>query len=143
MTKLKFIAALAFCVSLTPVFAQSLAEKEKFASQEKMIADDVESAAKKCKVTIPVKFDWSTFKDIDFMKNSPAGYCDNVFSAIGSICERSEDALKSVQSKIKSVTCKHSSPHILSLENGELVYGMDVNDSNISDMVRAFLMEKL
>jgi len=144
MSKVKLVATLAFCVFLTPAFAQSLTERLQYASEEKSMAKAVESIAEKCKVTIPVKFDWSTFKDFDFRRFSPSGYCRIAFSAIGDICEMSEDGLKSVQSKVKSLTCKQASPSNLTLENGELVYGFDFkNDYNVRDWVRAFLVEKL
>ena len=149
MLKVKLVATLAFFVfltpvSLTPVFAQSLTERIQYASEDKSMAKAVESIAGKCKVTIPAKIDWSTFKGFDFKTFSPSGYCRIAYSAIGDICEMSEDGLKSVQSRVKGLTCKQASPSTLTLENGELVYGFDFkNDYNVRDMVRAFLIEKL
>jgi len=142
MSKVKFVATLAFCAFLTPAFAQSLAEREKYATYDKELAKNAEDMVKECKVAIPVKLDWSTVKDIK--EYNPAGYCDNAFWAVKEICRGSEEGLKAVQSKIKSVTCKQSSPHILSLENGELVYGIDFkNDTNIGQMVLKYLKDNL
>jgi len=144
MSKVKLVVTLAFCVFLTPAFAQSLAERKQYAFEDKSMAKEAESIAKKCRVTIPAKIDWNTFKDFDFKVFSPSSYCRIAFSAIGDICEISEDGLKSVQSKVKSLTCKQASPSTLTLENGELVYSFDFkNDYNIRDKVRAFLLEKL
>jgi len=147
MSKVKLIATLAFCVFLTPAFAQSLADREARAYAEKKVAENVDFyLTKKCKLTIPVKFDWSTFKDFDFTgrKDYVPGNCSAALDGMARICGTSEDALKSVQSKIKSVTCKNASPSTLALENGELVYGIDFDkDSNITERVEKFLMEKL
>jgi len=145
MLKSKYLAAFFLCAFLTPAFAQSLAEKEKQAHEDKAIAEAAESTFKKCKVNIKVTFDWSTFNMAEIKKNnnSVSSYCEDALSAINYICEHSEDGLKAVQDKIKSLTCKQSSPHILSLQNGEMVYGIDFKDSNIMDMVRKYLMDNL
>lgn len=57
MLKLKYAAILALCVSLTPAFAQSLAEKKKHAEIESSISKKAEIVAKACGATINVKFD--------------------------------------------------------------------------------------
>jgi hypothetical protein len=143
MSKFKLAAALALCAFLTPAFAQSLAEREKFAYQEKELAKEAEHTAEICKTDIKVKFDWSTFNKEDIKEYSPSGFCGEALSGIRHVCEHSEDGLKSVQSKIKGLTCKQSSALALSLENGELVFGFGFKDSNLSDKVRTFLMDNL
>jgi hypothetical protein len=143
MQKLKFVATLGLCVFLTPAFAQSLAEKEKYAAEEKKMVQTVENTAKQCKTEIKVNFDWSTFKKEDFAKYSPSGYCGNAFKALNAVCTGSDLGLQAVQSKVKSVTCKQAAPRSLSLKNGELVFGIDYNAVNDYDAVVAFLKENL
>ena len=143
MLKLKFVATLGLCVFLTPAFAQTLAEKEKYATEEKAMVRSVENTAKQCKTEIKVKFDWSSFKKEDLGKYSPSGYCDNVFSALNSVCTGSDDGLKAVQGNVKSVTCKQASPRSLSLKNGELIFGIDYKAANDYDAVVEFLKNNL
>jgi len=148
MSKLKLATTLAFCVLLTPAFAQSLAEREARRIVDNTIQGYVGSYAGDCNVA--VKIDWSTFKDGDAKalvqkSKSPAEFCKFALDAVGQVCRKSSDAKKALQSNVKSVTCKQASPSTVTLENGELVYGMDFNGqaTDARDKVREFLMEKL
>ncbi len=143
MLKFKYVAALGLCVFLTPAFAQSLAEKEKYAAEEKEIASSVENTARQCKTNIKVKFDWSSFKKKDLEERGAATFCNAAFSALNDVCTSSDAGLKAVQSKVKSVTCKQSSPRSLSLKNGELVFGIDYNAANDHEAVLTFLKNNL
>jgi len=144
MSKVKFVSALAFCVFLTPAFAQSLVEREARAEVEKSLAKKVEFyTTKYCKVNIPAKIDWSTFNSDE---RGLADYCAVALFTISRICEDSEDGMKSVQDKVKSVTCTRTSPSTLALENGEFVYGIDVSKGAsyaVREKIQKFLEEKL
>ena len=147
MPRVKFIATLAFCVFLTPAFAQSLAEREARTYEEKSLEAEIPGRTGDCKVT--AKFDWSTFTDgaqgLTQKNKRPSQFCKFALEAIGRVCGKGEDAKKSVQSNVKSLTCKEASPSTVSLENGELVYGIDLKDEANTgvDKVQKFLMEKL
>ena len=147
MSKVKLIATLAFCVFLTPAFAQSLGERQTRAAEERSL--EVERPSRTGKCTVTVKFDWSTFTDsaqsLYEKDKRPSQYCKFALEAIGRVCAKGEDGKNSVQANVKSVTCKQASPSTVSLENGELVYGMDFNDQANTgiDKVEKFLMQKL
>jgi hypothetical protein len=143
MLKLKFVATLGLCVFLTPAFAQSLAEKERYAAQEKSMESSIEETAKQCKTTIKVKFDWPSFKKEDVLSRSNSGFCENVFTALNQVCRDSDAGLKAVQSSVKSVTCKRASPRAISLKNGELVFGIDYDAVNDYDAIYKFLKDNL
>jgi len=147
MSKVKLITTLAFCVFLTPAFAQSLGERQARTVEEKTVEGYAGYYGDKCKMT--VKFDWSTFNDsaqaLSEKGTRPSSFCEMALAGIGRVCSKSQDALKAVQSSVKSLTCKQASPSTLTLENGELVYGMDFKEdrTNGRDKVEKFLMEKL
>ena len=138
------VAVLAFCVVPT-VFAQSLAQKEKYARVEYYVNHEAEQATYQCKTPISFKFDWSTFTDeILFDNNDLPGRCAMALGQIGFICNMSEEAKKTVQSKVKGVFCKQSPSTVFSLENGIFTWGIDFKDNiNVDDKVRAFLMKNL
>jgi hypothetical protein len=145
MSKVKLIATLAFCAFLTPAFAQSLAERQARTVEEKTLEAEVALRTRDCTVT--TKIDWSTFTDsaqaLTEKEKRPSQFCKFALSAIGLIC-RGEDGKKSLQSNVKSLTCKQASPSTLTLEKGELVYGFDIKDeANQTDKIEKFLMEKL
>ncbi|MCL2590764.1 MAG: hypothetical protein FWD67_07770 [Betaproteobacteria bacterium] len=139
------VAALAFCV-VTPTFAQSLAQRERYASEDKRLSEQyAKPTMNKCKININVRLDWSTFKDESPPDNiAPSSHCGAALEGISDLCSVSEDAMKAVQNKVTGVTCKEAPPGGLSFENGVLVYGIDFkNDANVRENVRKFLMEKL
>jgi len=143
MSKFKLVVTLCLCVFLAPAFAQSLAEKEKYAAEEKELSKAAEYASDQCKTTIKAKIDWSGFNIKEMASNSASGYCEEAFSALRQVCGRSELAMKSVQGKVKSVTCKYSSPLTVSLKSGELIFSFSFKDSNLSEKVQAYLMDSL
>jgi hypothetical protein len=144
LCKNKLVAAFVFSAALmSPAFAQS-SDLEEYALNENRLAEGNSYFRQKCKnLDLPVKFDWSTYKDIKSDKFVPYTPCLSVLNAVGQVCDKSEDALKAVQSSLKSLTCKQASPHVLTLENGELIFGDDENDFDVQDRVLKFLMEKL
>jgi len=98
------------------------------------------------KVSLNAKFDWSAIK---YQEQWPDGHtlavvCGEAVVGVGDVCRVSEDAMKTVQSKVKGVICKEASPSGFSFSNGILTYGMDLkNDANTADRTRKFLMDKL
>jgi len=145
MSKLKFAVTLGLFVFLTPALAQSLAEKEKYASEEKAMAGRLKSTAEQCKKEIKVRFDWSSFSREDLLekRRGPSGWCEEAFAALSDICWGSEAGLKAVQDSVNSVTCRQATPRALSLKNGELVFDIDFDAPNNFDAVRTFLKNNL
>ena len=143
MSKFKLVVTFCICAFLAPAFAQSLAEKEKFAAEDKELSKAAEYASEQCKTTIKAKIDWSGFNIKEMANNSASGYCEEALSALRHVCGRSELAMKTVQDKVKSVTCKYSSPLAVSLKSGELIFSFSFNDSNLSEKVQTYLMDNL
>jgi len=144
--RLKSIAILALCASLTPAFAQSLAEKKMHADVERSLSQKAETVAKACGATINVKFDWSTWQEA--AKDKEVNFCMNsALNIIENICLlHPKDGKEAVQSKIKTFTCKVSSPRTLSLKDGEFVYGFDPKGPDWptdGKVLEKFLMDNL
>jgi len=144
--KLKSIAILALCVSMTPAFAESLADKKRHADIEHSLTQKAESVTRACGTTVNVKFDWSTWQDV---KDMEINFCmHNALNAVENICLfQPKDGKEAVQNKIKTVVCKVSSPRTLALKDGEFVYGFDpANADNWSadeKIIKKFLMDNL
>jgi len=140
------VAALALCVVI-PVFAQSLAQKQAYAEQEKRLSEMyIKKTNEKCGMELNVKFDWSAIKFQEHWTDgqTPSGTCGAVVEGIGDVCQVSADAKKAVQSNVKGVICKEAPPAGFSFGKGVLVYGMDLkNDANVVDRTKKFLMDNL
>ncbi|MCL2590765.1 MAG: hypothetical protein FWD67_07775 [Betaproteobacteria bacterium] len=139
------VAALAFCV-VTPAFAQSLAQKQKYAEEEKGLSEYIKKTNEECKMNLDAKFDWSAIKYQELWPSghTPSAVCGAAVAGIRDVCRVSGDAMKAVQSNVKGVICKEAPPGGFSFKNGILVYGMDLtNDANTADRTRKFLMDNL
>ncbi len=123
--------------------AQSLAEKEQYAFEDKHMTSSVENANKQCKANIVLEWDWSNFDKAALKERGAASFCNEVFSAISNICSDSADGLEAVQNNIKTVTCGYATPRSITLENGNLVFGMNYDAANDRDAVYEFLKNNL
>src|SRR5262245_49317112 len=69
-------AAVMVAICSTVANAQSLKDKEYFASEEKYLAEEVPFTNQRCEANLAAKFDWSTPpKSEERTVNSAHGYC--------------------------------------------------------------------
>ncbi len=143
MNKISIVLLTLACLTPSITLAQSLAEKEKYASEDKQMIASVENTNKQCKTNITLKWDWSNFDKNALKERGAAGFCNEAFSAINSICSDSADGLEAVQKNIKTVTCAYATPRSITLENGNLTFGMNFDAANDRDAVYEFLKNNL
>ena len=142
MIKRMVITPLALCamfLAVQPAQAETLAEKERHATEEKAMASSLENVKKQCQADISLAWDWSGFTKEELEDRGAATFCAAPFTALADICSSSADGLKAVQSSVKKVTCKRATPRRIELKDGELTFGIDYNAPNNEDAVRDYL----
>ena len=140
--KYLFIASTC-CVALTVAAnAQSLRDKQEFATQEGYMKSSIEHVTKNCGQEIPLKWDWSSFKVADFKEYGPASFCGEALSAVAELCSK-PDGKEAVLKSIKSIECKASTPRSITLKDGVLSYGIEWTAPNNLDAIRAYLLDAL
>ena len=137
-------AAITAAVCSTVVNAQSLKDKEYFASEEKSLAEEAKYYVGKCEANVTVKFDWSSPpKSEDRSRNSASGYCKQSLEALGRICESSQTGKDAVKQKIKSWTCGFGKRSI-ALKDGAVDWKVDFNTpGNDADFAFEYLQNHL
>jgi hypothetical protein len=120
--------------------AQSLKDKEYFASQEKYLAEKVPDMNKKCDTNVAVKFDWS--KPPSDRSYSASGYCEPVLYAMERVCDTpaGKDAVKQ---KIKSLTCGFGAQRTIAIKDGAIDYQINYGSVNDADFVFEYLQNNL
>ena len=138
------VSAIAIAVFSTVANAQSLKDKEYFASQEKYLAEKVPYVTQKCETNIAVKLDWSTPPTADERRTYSAyGYCEAVLDAVRRVCEGSAAGKDAVKQKIKSVTCGFGPQRSIALKDGAIDYKINYNSTNDADYVFEYLQNNL
>ena len=137
-------SAIAIAICSTVANAQSLKDKEYFASQEKYLADKVTFANQKCEGNVAAKFDWSTPPTPDERRTYSAyGYCEAVLDAMRRVCEMSPAGKDAIKQKIKSVTCGFGPQRSIALKDGAIDYKINYSSSNDVDFVFEYLQNNL
>jgi hypothetical protein len=134
-------AATAVCLSTS--HAQSLKDKEYFASEEKHLADSLALTSKQCGIDMTAKFDWANvpMPAAGQPRYSPSGYCSAVFGGIRRACasELGKEAVK----KIKSLNCAFGAQRSIAIKDGAIDYTINYQSSNDVDFVFAYLQSNL
>ena len=137
-------SAIVIAICATAANAQSLKDKEYFASQEKYLADSAKFANQKCETNIAVKFDWSTPPTPEERRTYSAyGYCEAVLDGMRRVCEASSAGKDAVKQKIKSVTCGFGPQRSIALKDGAIDYKINYSSSNDADYVFEYLQNNL
>jgi hypothetical protein len=137
-------AAIIAAMCSTVVYAQSLKDKEYFASQEKYLAEQVPYVDKKCNTKITVKFDWSKPpKPEDRTTYSAYSYCQAVLDAMRRVCDSSQAGKDAVKVKIKSLTCGFGPQREIALKAGAIDYKINYSSANDVDFVFEYLQNNL
>jgi hypothetical protein len=139
-------SAIAIAICATVANAQSLKDKEYFASEEKYLAEkEVPYTNEKCGTNLPVKFDWSTPPaPEDRTKYSAYGHCKAALDGISRVCGMSQAGKDAVKQKIKSVTCGFGPQRSIALKDGAIDYKINFKQSsNDADYVFEYLQNNL
>lgn len=137
-----FILALALALPIA-ADAQSLKQKQIQRDQQDYLNKEAEYTNVTCGTQIAAGFDWATYSDADYESNySIYGYCEAALDALTSLC--SDDLGKqAVAEKIKKLTCKRGTPQAVELVGDELVFTIDWEAANGTDMIKAYLEKTL
>lgn len=124
--------------------AQSLQDREVQAQQETALQETVVSINQRCgDANLKAGFDWAQFTSEDLKSYGVAGYCGEALLAVARTCESSEIAMETVKEKLQSVTCGKAAPRSIELNDGNLRFNIDFNESNDANFVHEFLMKNL
>jgi len=136
-------AAIMVAICSTVANAQSLKDKEYFASEEEYLAKEVTWYNEKCGTNITVKFDWSTPpKPEDRTRNSAYGYCKQSLDGLSRVCD-SQAGKDAAKQKIKSWTCGFGK-RAIALKDGAVDWKVDFNTpGNDADFVFEYLQNNL
>jgi hypothetical protein len=140
------VSAIAIVIYSTVADAQSLKDKEYFASEEKDLAEKVVPRTnERCGTTFAVKFDWSTPPaPEDRTKYSASGHCKAALDGLRHVCEMSPAGKDAVKQKIKSVTCGFGPQRSIALKDGAIDYKINYKQSsNDADYVFEYLQNNL
>jgi hypothetical protein len=121
-------AAIAAAMCATAVSAQSLKDKEYFASEEKSLAEKVPYVNERCGTTIAVSFDWSTPPSPrERTVYSASGICGEVLDGIRHVCDASHAGKDAVRRTIKKLTCGFGPQRLIALKNATIEYKIGNN----------------
>jgi hypothetical protein len=139
------VSAIAIVICATVVNAQSLKDKEYFASQDKYLADTVPYINEKCGTNLAVKIDWSTPPAAeDRSTYSAYGHCEAALDGLRRVCEMSPAGKDAVKQTIKSVTCGFGPQRSVALKDGAIDYKINYRQSsNDADYVFEYLQNNL
>lgn len=139
------VSAIAIVICSTVAYAQSLKDKEYFASQDKSLAEKVPYTNEKCGTSLAVKFDWSTPPaPEDRGTYSAYGHCEPALEGLRRVCEMSQAGKDAVKQKIKSVTCGFGPKRSVVLKDGAIDYKINYKQSsNDADFVFEYLQNNL
>jgi hypothetical protein len=138
------VSAIAIVICSTVASAQSLKDKEYFASQEKSLAEKATYTNEKCETKVTVKFDWSTPPTPEDRRTySASGYCEATLDGMRRVCEMSPAGKDAVKQKIKSVTCGFGPQRSIALKDGAIDYKINYSSSNDVDFVFEYLQNNL
>lgn len=143
MFKYKVLLACLSALVMHSAVAQTLAEKQIYAQQEKYLAEEAAYLNKSCQSDIKVSMDWSNFKKAELTERDAAGICKEALLGAVRVCESSSEGMKAVQDNIKSVVCSRATPRNIELKAGVLNFGIDYNAVNDIDAVNDYLMNTL
>jgi hypothetical protein len=137
-------AAIIAAMCSTVVYAQSLKDREYFASQDTSLAEQVPYLNKKCGTKIIVKFDWSKPpKSEERTTYSAYSYCQAVLDAVQRVCDSSQAGKDAVKEKIKSLTCGFGPQRGIALKGGAIDYKINYSSANNVDFVFEYLQNNL
>jgi hypothetical protein len=128
--------------AITSVDAQSLKVRERMLDQEQELVHDARSTQRECEANFPIAFDWTGVPEDKLSQFSQEAYCDAALTALRRLCG---DKLgkKSVQDKIKKVTCGFGAERAVSLKDGALEYKMSYPSTDNADFVYKYLENNL
>jgi len=137
-------AAVMVVTCSTVVDAQSLKDKEYFASEEKYLAEEVSFTNQRCDINLVAKFDWSTPpKPEERTANSAHGYCKEVLEGVRRVCDSSQAGKDAVKEKIKNLTCGFGHQRSIALKNGGIDFKISFGSANNADFVFEYLQNNL
>lgn len=109
------------------------------ARHDEELAADLARVQEECGAKTTWTTHWSSVSDEILQKYSISGYCENVLSALRSLC-RHEPGKKFVQANIESIECTWGDALNVSLD-GKTLKWTTANDSNLSEKVYAELVK--
>ena len=146
MRKEKMMVLVLTTLLVTPLMgrAETLAEKEKKAPQNKSLAENLQSTNESCGTAITASIDWASITPADLDQYGPAGYCDEAMAAIRGLCG-TDDGKAAVKGKIKKLVCTvgGAGKRAVALKDGTLRYTIDWKASNNTDFVNDYLKNNI
>jgi hypothetical protein len=128
--------------------AQSLEEREAWASQEGYMKEALADVKTHCGTDLQFTFDkpsWSKIRK-EWQDGSPFGSCSEVTRVLVNLCRSSDVAKESVQKGLKSFNCSYAgkkSGFNFNLSGMALVYAVETERPNIADEILSLLKKSL
>jgi hypothetical protein len=131
------------CAGLSPVTAQSLADRQMHATHEGNLAQAAQRTDRACGTKLKTAFDWSTFDSAQLASNNPVSWCTAALDAMEAICS-TPLGKQAVGAKIKALTCAGAATPSATLDSEGTVrflFSLAPNQNKL--MVRDYLEKNL
>ncbi len=145
MMKLLAFAFLATTATTAVVHAESLEERKYWKGQMDYINRSLDDAEKACgqKFSFELTTKEKLRTESEKNNNSPNGVCGAIIDEVASLCRQGDDEKTSVKAKIKGFQCGFAKPRSLELKGGIIKWMGNLEESNLSDWAKPWLMKHL
>jgi len=117
--------------------------KAETARQDSQLAQLGVDLAKACGGRVAIKVTWSSITDDDIKYLSIASFCGEPLTAMREMCEQSNEAKKAISTRVKSLVCTMGSAMKLDFDGSTLSWTTSRDATNIGELTKKFLNQKL
>jgi len=117
--------------------------KAETARQDKQLALVGDEVAKACGARVVLKVVWTSITDDDVKDLSIASFCGEPLTAMREMCEQSDEAKKAISAKVKTLACTMGKAAKLDLDGSTLSWTTSRDATNIGELTKKFLNQKL